>query len=204
MDEFAPYVGIDCSDKKRDCCLVDAATGQKQSSILKHSPEAIDEWARSLSVRFPDKKIALCLEQSHGPLLFALLKYDFFVLYPINPSTLANYREAFSPSGAKDDPTDAQYLAEIVISHRDRLRAWLPDDEKTRTLRYLVEHRRKLIGERTRLSNRLTALLKGYFPQILEWFPGLRTLLVCDFIIRWPTLGEVKRAKRPTLEKFFR
>jgi transposase len=204
MDEFAAYVGIDWSDKKHDCCLVDAATGQKQSSILKHSPEAIEEWARSLSVRFPDKKIALCLEQSHGPLLFALLKYDFFVLYPINPSTLASYREAFSPSGAKDDPTDARYLAEIVISHRDRLRAWLPDDEKTRTLRYLVEHRRKLVGERTRLSNRLTALLKGYFPQILEWFPDLRTLLVCDFITRWPILDEVKRAKRPTLEKFFR
>jgi hypothetical protein len=29
------------------------------------------------------------------------------VLYPINPSTLASYRQAFSPSGAKDDPTDA-------------------------------------------------------------------------------------------------
>jgi len=204
MDEFAAYVGIDWSDQKHDVCLIDSASGQKDFLVLQHTPEAIDEWASKLRSRFPSRKIALCLEQSRGPLLFALLKYDCFVLYPINPSTLAKYRQAFSPSGAKDDPTDAAYMAEIVLSHRDRLRAWLPDDEKTRTLRYLVEHRRKLVGERTRLSNRLTALLKGYFPQILDWFPDLRTLLVCDFLTRWPTLDEVRRVRTSTLETFFR
>ena len=204
MNHFAAYIGIDWSDQKHDLCLIDAATGWKESSILSHSPEAIDKWATELRTRFPGQKLAVCLEQSRGPLLFALLKYDFLVLYPINPSTLARYREAFSPSGAKDDPTDATYLAEIVSTHRDRLRAWLPEDEKTRTLQYLVEHRRKLIAERTRISNRLTALLKGYFPQILEWFPDVRTLLVCDFLTRWPTLSDVKRAQKRTLEKFFR
>ena len=204
MNQFAAYIGIDWSDQKHDLCLIDAATGCKESSILSHSPEAIDEWVIGLTARFPGQKLAVCLEQSRGPLIFALMKYDFLVLYPINPSTLARYREAFSPSGAKDDPTDAAYLAEIVSTHRQRLRAWLPEDEKSRTLAYLVEHRRKLVGERTRLSNRLTALLKGYFPQILEWFPDLRTLLVCDFLTRWPTLSDVKRVQKRTLEKFFR
>jgi transposase len=204
MNQFAAYVGIDWSDQKHDLCLIDAATGKKESSILSHSPEAIDKWVTGLSTRFPGQKLAVCLEQSRGPLLFALMKYDFLVLYPINPSTLARYREAFSPSGAKDDPTDAAYLAEIVSTHRERLRAWLPEDEKSRTLQYLVEHRRKLIGERTRISNRLTALLKGYFPQILDWFPDVRTLLVCDFLTRWPTLSDAKRVQKRTLEKFFR
>lgn len=40
-------------------------------------------------------------------------------------------------------------------------RPWLPDDEKTRTLQYLVAHRRRLVDDRTRISNRLTSLLKG-------------------------------------------
>jgi len=71
------------------------------------------------------------------------LKYDLLVLYPINPTTLAKYREAFSPSRAKDDPQDAEYLVELLIHHRERLKPWLPDDEKTRTLQYLVEHRRR-------------------------------------------------------------
>lgn len=204
MDEFVAYVGLDWSDQKHDVCLIDAATGRKEFSILSHSPEAIDKWVTDLTVRFPGKKLALCLEQSRGPLIYALMKYDSLVLYPINPSTLSNYRKSFSPSGAKDDPTDAEFLAEIVSTHRERLRAWQPDDEKTRRLQYLVEHRRKLIGERTRLSNRLTALLKGYFPQVLEWFPDPRTALVCDFLTRWPTLEAVKRARRKTLEQFFR
>lgn len=64
--------------------------------------------------------MAVCLEQSRGPLIFALLKYDFLLLYPVNPKTVARYREAFSPSGAKDDPTDADYQLEILTHHRDR------------------------------------------------------------------------------------
>jgi len=204
MNEFAAYIGMDWSDQKHDVCLVDAATGDKEFLVLRHTPEAIAEWAASLRQRFGGKPLAVCLEQSRGPLIYALLKYDFLLLYPINPSTLARYREAFSPSGAKDDPTDAEFLVEIVSTHRERLRAWQPDDEKTRTLAYLVEQRRKLIGERTRISNRLTALLKGYFPQVLQWFPDLRTLLVCDFLSRWPTLESVQRAQKRTLEKFFR
>src|SRR3712207_7703677 len=44
---------------------------------------------------------------------------------------------------------------------------------------------------------------KLYFPQVLEWFDDLSTVVVCDFLLRWPTLDEVKQAKKATLEKFF-
>ena len=67
--------------------------------------------------------MAVCLEQSRGPLLFALLKYDCLVLYPVHPATLADYRKAFTPGRAIDDPTDAQYLVELLLKHRDRLTA---------------------------------------------------------------------------------
>src|SRR5215216_6000931 len=204
MAEYAAFVGFDWADKKHDLCLVDAVTGKKEFSIIKHTPQAIQEWATNLQKRFGGRTVAVALEQSRGPLIFALLKYDFLVLFPTNPSTLARYREAFSPSRAKDDPTDADYAVELLIHHRDRLKAWTPDDEKTRTLQYLVEHRRRVVSDRTRASNRMTALLKLYFPQVLEWFPDIRTAMVCDFLLKWPTLQEVKKAGRVTLEKFFR
>jgi transposase len=177
--------------------------GKKTRLVIRHTPEAIAEYFTSLRVRYAGQRIAVGLEQSRGPLLFALLQYDFLVLYPINPTTLAKYREAFSPSRAKDDPTDAEYV-ELLQQHRARLKAWHPDDEQTRTLRYLVEHRRRLIGDRTRLSNRLTSLLKCYFPQVLAWFPDIRTELVCDFLLRWPSLAELRGVKRTTLLQFFR
>lgn len=203
MNEYAAYLGIDWADRKHDLCLLDASTGQKTRLVLKHTPEAIMEYFTALRSRYGGRKIAVGLEQSRGPLLYALLQYDFLALYPINPSTLAKYREAFTPSRAKDDATDAEFAAELIMQHRERLKAWAPDDEETRTLRYLVEHRRRLVGDRTRLSNRLTSLLKCYFPQVLVWFPDLRTELVADFLLRWPTLESLRRVKRTTLLKFF-
>lgn len=204
MSEYAAFCGFDWADKKHDICLVDAASGKKEFSVIKHTPQALSEWASNLRTRFGGRKVAVCLEQSRGPLIFALLKYDFLTLYPVNPSTLSNYREAFSPSRAKDDPRDAEYAVELLIHHRERLKAWQPDDEKTRRLQYLVEHRRRVVGDRTRISNRMTALLKLYFPQVLEWFDDIRTALVCDFLLQWPTLEKVKKVRRTTLEKFFR
>ena len=202
--QFAALIGIDWSDNKHDVCLVDTATGAQELSVVKHTPEALNEWAQTLRAHFGGKQIAVCLEQSRGPLIYALLKYDFLILYPINPRTLARFREAFTPSRAKDDPQDAEYLVELLIHHRERLKAWMPDDERTRTLQLLVEHRRRLVGDQTRTSNPMTALLKGYFPQILAWFPDIRTALVCDFLLRWPSLTALRGVRRATLLKFFR
>ena len=204
MTEYAALLGIDWSDRKHDLCLIDTATSEREASVLPHSPQALEEWAVALRARFGGRPVAVCLEQSRGPLIYALLKYDFLTLYPVNPRTLSKFREAFAPSRHKDDPGDAAHLAELLLHHRERLRAWAPDDERTRSLRLLVEHRRRLVGDRTRLSNRLTSLLKCYFPQVLEWFPDLRTTLVCDFLLRWPELSALKRVRRETLLKFFR
>jgi hypothetical protein len=124
MSEYAALVGIDWSDSKHDICLIDPATGRREASQLRHSPKSIDEWATALHARFGGQPIAVCLEQSRGPLIYALMKYNFITLYPINPSTLARYRQAFSPSRHKDDASDAAYLAELLLSHRDHLRVW--------------------------------------------------------------------------------
>ena len=90
------------------------------------------------------------------------------------------------------------FITEIVP------KPWRPDDQPTRTLQLLVEHRRRLVGDQTRISNRLTALLKGYFPQVLAWFPEMTTVLVCDFLLRWSSLDALSGVRRATLEKFFR
>jgi hypothetical protein len=49
----------------------------------------------------------------------------------------------------------------------------------------------------------MTALLKAYFPQGLWWFEDIRTLLVCDVLLRWPTVEAIKKVRPSTLEKFF-
>jgi transposase len=201
--EYAALVGIDWADTKHDYCLWAMGADQEEYGVIGHLPEAIDHWARALAARFPGRKIAVCLEQSKGSLIYALLKYDHLVLYPINPRMLAKFREAFAPSGKKDDPTDAQLLLELVRKHREKLKPWRPADEHTRTRQFLVEHRRTLVNDKTRLTNRLTSVLKGYFPQVLGWFAALDTPLVCDFLKRWPTLQAVQETDDATLRTFF-
>ena len=201
--EYVALVGIDWADTKHDFCLRATGAEQEEYGVMGHLPEAIDQWAKGLADRFPGRKIAVCLEQSKGSLIYALLKYDHVVLYPINPRMLAKFREALVPSGKKDDPADAQLLLELVSKHREKLKPWRPADEHTRTLQFLVEHRRKLVHDKTRLTNRLTSVLKGYFPQVLCWFAALDAPLVCDFLKRWPTLEAAQKTDDATLRTFF-
>jgi hypothetical protein len=51
--------------------------------------------------------------------------------------------------------------------------------------------------------NRLTSVLKGYFPQVLCWFAALDTPLIWDFLTRWPTLQAVQQTDDTTLRTFF-
>ena len=121
---------------------------QRESSILAHQPEAIDEWVRILRQRFQGKPIAIGLELSKGPIVSALRKYDFLVLFPINPLTLARYREAFTPSQAKDDPSDAELQLELLLKHRDKLKPLVAQSPEMRALEQLVEYRRRLVGDK--------------------------------------------------------
>jgi transposase len=200
---YAAYVGVDWADSKHDFCLQAADSERREPGVLAHTPEAIVDWASALRRRFSGP-IAVCLEIAKGPLINALQRYDFFVIFPINPAMLAKYREAFTPSGAKDDPTDAALALELVLHHRDKLKVLRPQSSAMRTLATLVEARRALVGDKTRITNRLSVTLKQYFPQALAWFDHRDTLLFCDFLCRWPTLKHVKRARQGTLQTFFR
>lgn len=201
---FAALAGLDWADQKHDVCLLDLATGQQEQIILKHTPEAIDDWAAELRRRFGGRPVGICLEQSRGALVYALMKYEHLVLFPLNPSRLKNFRSAVTNSGAKDDPTDAQFLLEYLTHHRQHLTPWNPDDVLTRHIGLLVEQRRQAVELRKRLTNRMRSSLKQYFPQALQWTGDeLHSRLSCDFLIKWPTLAAVQKASAQTLRKFF-
>jgi transposase len=201
--EFAAFVGIDWADKKHDICLQVAGNTQKEYLVLEHRPEAIEAWANDLRTRFDNRPVAVCLEQRKGPLVYALSKYEHLTLFPINPQMLAKLRQAFTPSRAKDDPSDAALGVEILLLYRDRLRPWMPEDPLTRQIRALVADRRRLVAQRVRVTNSLTANLKGYFPQALECVDTLDTLMACDLLTKWPTLSTAQRAHSETLTAFF-
>lgn len=204
MEEYAALIGLDWASEKHDVWRWDAATGESRHRVVAHTPEALAEWLGELQAQYPGRRLAVCLEQSRGALIYALMGHAFLDLYPINPVTLAKYREAFAPSRAKDDPGDARLLAEVLRLHGDKLSVWKPDDEQTRLLGFLNEERRKAVDLRTKLVLRLQAALRLYFPQALEWAGvDLHTPLACDWLLKWPTLESIRRARPQTVRAFY-
>lgn len=202
--EFAAFVGLDWADQKHAVTLQESNGDQRHRFTLDHTPEALQSWIQSLRDRFGGRPVAIAVEQKRGALIYALMHVEFLHLYPVNPITAAKMRAAFYPSGAKDDPRDADLLLDILISHRRHLRVWTPDDALTRSIQLLTEDRRRVVDERTALTNQLTAALKTYFPQALDWFGDLHTARACAFVQRWPSLQQLKQASRSSIRKFYK
>jgi transposase len=201
--EIAAFIGLDWADQQHAVCLQDADNSSRETSTLDQTPEGLQTWIDQLRARFGGRPVAIAVEQARGALIYALMHVDFLHLYPVNPQTLAKLRKAFYPSGAKDDPGDAGLLLEVLLNHRNHLRVWIPDDVLTRSIQLLTEGRRNLVGERTALTNQLTAVLKMYYPQALDWFGDLHTLRACAFLQRWPSLQQLKSATPSSVRKFY-
>lgn len=204
QSEFAAFIGIDWADKKHDVCLQVAGTGARERFVIEHSPKVLHTWAEQLRERFGGAPVAVCLELAKGPIVSALLEHDFLVVFPVQPSLLAKYRDAFTPSRAKDDPTDAEFALELLLRYPDRLPRLKPESPAMRSLRQLVETRRSLVDDRVRVTNRITSSLKAYFPQVLGLFREKDTGVFADFLERWPSIEAAKKARRSVLETFFR
>ena len=200
---FAATIGLDWADKKHDLWIQPAAGGKPEHLVIDQTPEALHEWVAKVRARFANERIAIAIETSRGAVISALGAYDFIVLFPINPGMLCSYREAFCVSGAKDDRTDAMLLEEYLRFHRAKLRPLEPDTELTRKLAGLVENRRDLVDERTRLVNQLHSLLKTYYPLIHVLFDDLTSPMVVQFLLKWPDLASAKKAELAALRKFF-
>lgn len=202
--EFAALIGLDWADRKHDLCLQVAATGKREKSVLEHKPKAIHAWAEQLHKRFKGAKVAVCLELAKGPIVSALLEHDFIVVFLVQPALLARYRTTFTPSRAKDDPTDAELALELLLRYPEHVKRLTSESSTMRILRQLVETRRALVEDRVRVTNRITANLKAYFPQVLEIFREKDTGVFAAFLERWPSLQAAKKARRASLEVFFR
>jgi hypothetical protein len=202
-DECTAFIGRDWADAKHDICLQAAGSDQREGQVLEHRPEVIAAWTTALLQRFAGGPIAIALDLTKGPLVEALRTYDGLVLFHIHPMMLARYREAFTPSRAKDEPTDAELQLELFLQHRDKRTPLVPQSPEMRALAHVVDHRRRLGGDRIRMTHRLTRTLKTYCPHVLEWCPTQETRLCGDFLSQWPTLQAAQLARRRTLERFF-
>jgi len=202
--DYAAWIGIDWGSERHAVSMQTAESCSLERCFLEQKPEYLHAWFMNQRVRFGGRKVAVAIEQSKGAVINFLLGLDFVHIFRVHPNSLKNYREALYPSGAKDDPTDADLLVQFVRLHQDRIRPWVPDDVDSRLLLRLVEGRRKVVNKRVRVTNELTQILKEYFPQALQWAGDLDRLMACDFLMKWPTLQKLQKSKPETVRQFYK
>ena len=114
---YAAELAFDWGDQTHAFAL-QGAGAKIETGSLGASPESLHGWMEQLGERFKGQPVALAVEAGRNALMHALLAYPWLVIYPVHPATSQHFREAFVPSGAKDDLPDALVLLNILTQHR--------------------------------------------------------------------------------------
>jgi transposase len=202
VTDYAALLAIDWADQKHDLLLCPAQRPQDPEASTVQAKD-LEAFFAKLRMRFPQGHIAVVVEAHRGALVHQLMNLDFVHLFPINPKSAAKFREALHPSGAKSDALDAASLLEFGRFHLAKLRRWVPDTALTRELGLLCEARRDLVNRRTELTNELTSVLKGYFPQALDLAADLNKRMAWDFLTKWDTLPKAQKTKTAIIKAFY-
>ena len=146
--EFAAFVGIDWADRKHDICLqVPGADSVERLGPRAPPARPSRPGPTSCASASPAAASPSASSSPSGPIVSALLEHDFFVIFPVNPSTLAKYRtrvHSESRQGRPDRRRDrSRAPASATPRSSSRLRHESPN---MRALRRLVEARRDLVA----------------------------------------------------------
>ena len=196
-------IGIDWADQLHAYHLTDLS-GKPVAGTVQQQPAQIKELFEVWRQQLPNAIFCVAIEQTKGPLINILLEFSDVQIYPINPAALANYRKAFAHGGGKNDPSDAMLLCRYLENYREQLRPLRSDDPLTKELTSLAEDRRRLVDQRSALCNELRAVLKLYFPVVLELQAAkLYAEFLIRFLRKYPSLAVAQKAGVTKLRKFF-
>jgi len=145
----------------------------------------------------------IAVEATRNPVVQFLFEAGF-TLYPVNPKLSKNWREGNSVAGVKSDVRDGLVLALELARRHESLRAFEASQAAAAELAGLCERRHMLVDDRTRLVQRLKALLKQYHPGILEFFADWTSPAAWRFLRRFPRPDVLARARKDTLIRFLR
>jgi transposase len=144
------YVGLDVHRKEAVVCILDAAGQRLFSGSVACTRAALEQFARE-RLTAEDQ---LALEATFNSWSVAEVLHPFVARVVVsNPMET----KAIAQAKVKTDKIDAQVLAHLLRC--DYLPAvWTPD-ARTQLLRTLCSRRAGLVGERTRLKNRIHSVL---------------------------------------------
>ena len=203
------FVGDDWAEDHHDIEVVDDVG---EVLVRRRLPEGLDGVTRLHSLvaeQMPDgwadldpgetaAMVKVGIETDRGSWVAALVAAGYEV-FPINPMSVARYRERHSTSGAKSDAADAHLLAEIVRLDRAHHRPVAGDSVEGEAIKLTARTHQSLIWDRTRHVLRLRSTLREYFPVALQAFPDLDAPEALELLGRAPDPDQAARLSTATI-----
>jgi transposase len=129
-------------------------------------------------------------------------------VYAINPLAASRYRDRHGVSRKKSDRGDAIVLANILRTDAAAHRRLPADSELVQAIQVLARAQQDAVWDRTQINNKLRALLKEYYPALLDAFaakqgglcrPDARAILAAA-----PTPAAAAKLTKPQLRAALR
>ena len=190
------YLGIDWADQKHDLCLLHPDGRVVSEFTVDHDLRGFQAVAEALK-RLDD--VYINIERSDGLLVDWLVGLGWPV-YITPPLVLAHRR----PRRSKDDRGDAYLLAYLLRMKDPETRPLVLHSETVHHLKQLSQAYDGILHEQRRLANRLTYLLKQYYPAGLKAFSMPHKLISLAFLERFSTPQAARAAKPDDLTAFLK
>src|SRR5262249_16518896 len=149
-------------------CLLDEGGRVVQRLRVAHTAAGLKRLHGAIAAAEPDAgRVLAALERPDGLLVTALLGAGYTV-YALNPKSVERYRDRARSSGGKTDRADAELIARVLLTDRERHRPLLPSSALAQEVRAVARDDERAARDQRRLLNRLRLELLDVFPQALE------------------------------------
>jgi transposase len=197
-------VGIDWAETEHAACLLDPAGAVCRRLRVPHTAPGVAGLRAAIAAHEPDPAgVLVAIERPDGLLVEALLAAGYTV-YALNPKAVERYRGRTRTAGGKTDPADAELLARILLTDRDRHRPLLPGSPLAGEIAAIARADERASRDQRRLLNRLRQDLLDAFPQALGAFPDLAGATALTFLARWPSAEAARAAPDADLRALLR
>lgn len=189
--EPVAFVGVDWASEEHAVCVLGTDGRSQAAFAVEHSKDGLAKLIRRLAGVGRVGRVPVAIERPDGRLVDTLLEAGHPVV-AVSPNAIKAWRESEVVSGAKDDPGDAEVIAEYLRLRSHKLTVAAPFSEETRALRAVVRARDDLVGQRVAAHNQLEACLDAFWPGAKTVFADVISEIALAFLARYPTPGSAK------------
>jgi transposase len=191
------WMGIDWADEKHDICVLDEKGKIVREFDISNDQRGFDILRKRIA-RLQDA-VKINIERSDGLLVDWLVRNGYAV--HLTPPLSLHHRR---PRRSKTDKGDAYLLAHLLRVGDPECRPLARRSETVEYMRQLLRAHDSMVQEQRRQGNRLTYLLKQYYPAALKVFCQPHRLISLAFLEKYPTPELAREASAEDLRQFLR